>query len=65
MMLGVAEAAMSRGVSTEHVFLSLERNMACAVAHCGLCQFGPHFICRDGPVLRYDRVANLMRVPHL
>jgi NAD(P)H-flavin reductase len=65
MMLGVAEAAMSRGVSAEHVFLSLERNMACAVAHCGLCQFGPHFICRDGPVLRYDRVANLMRVPHL
>jgi NAD(P)H-flavin reductase len=65
MMIGVAEAAMSRGVSAEHVFLSLERNMACAVAHCGLCQFGPHFICRDGPVLRYDRVANLMRVPHL
>lgn len=65
MMLGVAEATMSRGVSAEHVFLSLERNMACAVAHCGLCQFGPHFICRDGPVLRYDRVANLMRVPHL
>jgi NAD(P)H-flavin reductase len=65
MMMGVAEAATNRGVSTEHVFLSLERNMACAVAHCGLCQFGPHFVCRDGPVLRYDRIANLMRVPHL
>ena len=65
MMTGVAKAAMSRGVSAEHVFLSLERNMACAVAHCGLCQFGPHFVCRDGPVLRYDRIADLMRVPHL
>jgi NAD(P)H-flavin reductase len=65
MMVGVAEAATNRGVSTEQVFLSLERTMACAVAHCGLCQFGPHFVCRDGPVLRYDRIANLMRVPHL
>jgi NAD(P)H-flavin reductase len=65
MMMGVAEAAINRGVSTEQVFLSLERTMACAVAHCGLCQFGPHFVCRDGPVLRYDRIANLMRVPHL
>ena len=65
MMTGVAKAAMSRGVSAEHVFLSLERNMACAVAHCGLCQFGPHFVCRDGPVLRYDRVASLMQVSQL
>jgi len=65
MMVGVAEAAANRGVSTEHVFLSLERNMACAVAHCGLCQFGPHFVCRDGPVLRYDRIAGLMKVPQL
>jgi NAD(P)H-flavin reductase len=65
MMTDVAKAAMSRGVSAEHVFLSLERNMACAVAHCGLCQFGPHFVCRDGPVLRYDRIAGLMQVPQL
>jgi NAD(P)H-flavin reductase len=65
MMVGVAEAAMPRGVSPEQVYLSLERNMSCAVAHCGLCQFGPHFVCRDGPVLRYDRIAGLMRVPQL
>jgi NAD(P)H-flavin reductase len=65
MMTGVAEEAIRRGVAPERIFLSLERNMACAVAHCGLCQFGPHFVCRDGPVLRYDRIADLMRVPHL
>ena len=65
MMTGVAEAALRRGVAAESIHLSLERNMACAVAHCGLCQFGPHFVCRDGPVLRYDRVADLMRVPQL
>lgn len=65
MMTGVAAAAIGRGVTPHELFLSLERNMACAVAHCGLCQFGPLFVCRDGPVLRYDRVAGLMRVAHL
>ena len=65
MMVGVADAAIRRGVAAESIFLSLERTMACAVAHCGLCQFGPHFVCRDGPVLRYDRIADLMRVPHV
>lgn len=65
MMIGVAEAAVRRGVAPHDLFLSLERNMACAVAHCGLCQFGPLFVCRDGPVLRYDRIAPLMQVPQL
>jgi NAD(P)H-flavin reductase len=65
MMVGIAEAAVSRGVSPSDLFLSLERNMACAVAHCGLCQFGPLFVCREGPVLAYDRIAGLLSVPHL
>lgn len=65
MMVGVAKAAIGRGVAPHDVFLSLERNMACAVAHCGLCQFGPLFVCRDGPVLRYDRIADMMAVRHL
>jgi len=65
MMVGVAEAAGRLGVSSSEVFVSLERNMACAVAHCGLCQFGPLFVCRDGPVLAYDRVAGLMKVRQL
>jgi len=65
MMIGVAEVAIGRGVAAHDVHLSLERNMACAVAHCGLCQFGPLFVCRDGPVLRYDRIKPLLRVPQL
>jgi NAD(P)H-flavin reductase len=27
----------------------------CATGFCGHCQFGPEFICKDGPVFRYDR----------
>lgn len=49
-----------RGVTAQQIHLSLERNMKCAVGFCGHCQFGPHFICRDGPVFRLDRVATLL-----
>lgn len=45
-----------RGVSDENIYLSLERNMKCAIGFCGHCQFGPTFICKDGPVFRYDRI---------
>jgi NAD(P)H-flavin reductase len=34
----------------------MERNMKCAVGVCGHCQFGPWFVCKDGPVFRYDRI---------
>ena len=51
-----------RGVSTENIYLSMERNMKCAVGFCGHCQFGSEFICRDGPVFRYDRIQSLLAV---
>ena len=34
--------------------------MKCAIGFCGHCQFGPVFVCRDGPVFRYDRVPSLL-----
>ena len=40
--------------------VSLERNMKCAVGFCGHCQFGRHFVCRDGPVFAFDRVEELV-----
>jgi NAD(P)H-flavin reductase len=48
-----------RGVAAENIFLSLERNMKCGIGLCGHCQYGPHFICKDGPVFRYDRIKEL------
>lgn len=49
-----------RGVKTDHIYLSLERNMKCAIGLCGHCQFGPYFVCKDGPVFRYDQVQSLI-----
>ncbi len=45
-----------RGLAPEQVFLSLERNMKCALGFCGHCQFVPFFECKDGPVFRYDKI---------
>ena len=56
MMRAVAELLCQRGVSTTRQWLSMERNMKCALGQCGHCQLGPDFVCRDGPVFRYDRV---------
>ena len=45
-----------RSVELDDIFISMERNMKCGVGFCGRCQFGPTFICKDGPVFRYDRI---------
>jgi NAD(P)H-flavin reductase len=45
-----------RGVPLESIVVSMERNMKCAVGLCGHCQFGPLFVCRDGPVFPYHRI---------
>jgi NAD(P)H-flavin reductase len=55
-------ALSRRGVPDGSLFVSLERNMKCAVGLCGHCQLGPYFVCRDGPVFAYDRVRDLLRL---
>ncbi len=56
MMRFTALDLLKRGVSREHIYLSMERNMKCGIGLCGHCQFGPTFVCKDGPVFRYDRI---------
>ena len=50
------------GVSEKRIYLSMERNMKCAIGLCGHCQFGPDFVCKDGPVFRYDKVARIFAI---
>jgi NAD(P)H-flavin reductase len=45
-----------RGIEYDRIHVSMERNMKCAIGFCGHCQYGPAFICKDGPVFRYDRI---------
>lgn len=62
MMRAVAFALSHRRLSNEKMWLSLERNMHCALAHCGRCQLGPKLLCRDGPILRADVAEPLLQV---
>ncbi|QXX75831.1 Sulfhydrogenase subunit gamma [Methylovirgula sp. HY1] len=60
MMRFTAKALKEAGLDDTTIYFAMERNMKCAVGFCGHCQFGPHFICKDGPVLRYDRLRDLL-----
>jgi NAD(P)H-flavin reductase len=57
MMRFVVRSLAARGLSLDRIYVSMERNMKCAIGLCGHCQYGPSFACKDGPVLRFDRVA--------
>lgn len=60
MMRFTAVELEKRGVATENIFVSMERNMKCAIGQCGHCQYGPYFICKDGPVFQYSHVQDLL-----
>ena len=49
-----------RGVDNENIFVSMERNMKCAIGLCGHCQFGSVFVCKDGPVFRYSQIKDML-----
>lgn len=54
-----------RGVLPDQIFLSMERNMKCAIGFCGHCQYGPTFICKEGPVYPLPRVRPLLEKKEL
>lgn len=56
MMQFVLYESLARRIPKKNIYLSLERNMKCAVAFCGHCQYGPNFICREGPILNYAAI---------
>lgn len=65
MMRFTARELLARGVPEPHIHLSMERNMKCAIGFCGHCQFGPDFICKDGPIFRYDHLRSWLAIPEL
>lgn len=59
MMRYTLKELQSRGIKNENIFISMERNMKCGICLCGHCQFGPKFVCKDGPVFCYDQIKEL------
>ncbi len=58
MMRFTVQELLRAGVEAENILVSMERNMKCGLGLCGHCQWGPFFICKDGPVFRFDRIKD-------
>ena len=62
MMRFVIYEALARRIPSDHIYISLERNMKCGQGACGHCQQGPYFICKDGPVFPFSTLENIFNV---
>lgn len=62
MMHSALPILKTAGICAENIYLSMERNMVCGMGHCGHCQYGGKFLCKDGPVFSYPEVASLFDV---
>ncbi|MDL2074868.1 FAD/NAD(P)-binding protein [Streptomyces sp. GXMU-J15] len=65
MIRATARELVARGMPPDRIRVSLERNMRCATGHCGHCQLGPLLLCRDGPVVDWQRAEPLLSVREL
>jgi NAD(P)H-flavin reductase len=65
-MIRFAIAALrERGVGTERIYVSMERNMQCGIGTCGHCQLGPTLVCRDGPVYPWSELGRWLAIREL
>lgn len=56
MMRFSAPPLLKLGLSPKNIFVSMERNMKCAVGFCGRCQYREFFTCKDGPVFSWEQI---------
>ena len=47
------------GFKDEQVYTTLELRMKCGVGKCGRCNIGSKYVCKDGPVFRFDEIDEL------
>ena len=47
------------GFSEEQVYTTLELRMKCGIGKCGRCNVGSKYVCKDGPVFRFDQLDEL------
>lgn len=54
----VLEKLKKANVPDENIYLSLERRMECGGGICQHCASGDKYVCKDGPVFRYDQIKD-------
>ena len=50
---------MELGFAREQVYTTMELKMKCALGKCGRCNIGNKYVCKDGPVFRFDQLDEL------
>jgi sulfite reductase subunit B len=58
-MMSVATKELNTlGIPNSSIYWSLERRMECAFGSCGRCQIQDLYVCKDGPIFRYDKIKS-------
>jgi NAD(P)H-flavin reductase len=65
MLRFVVFEALARRIPASRIYVSMERNMKCGLGFCGHCQYGPFFICKDGPIFTYEQLQPYYNVEDL
>jgi NAD(P)H-flavin reductase len=65
MMRFVAQNLQDLGLDAADLYVTMERNMKCAIGLCGHCQYGADFVCKDGPVFPFSRVERRFFTPEI
>lgn len=47
------------GFRESQVYTTMELRMKCGVGKCGRCNIGSKYVCKDGPVFRFDQLSEL------
>ena len=50
---------MELGFDRTHIYTTMELKMKCALGKCGRCNIGNKYVCKDGPVFRFDQLDEL------
>jgi sulfhydrogenase subunit gamma (sulfur reductase) len=60
-MIRYVLAALDKmGFDPQEVITTLEMKMKCGLGHCGRCNVGPLYVCRDGPVFTYAQIREFV-----
>lgn len=55
----VLAALQELGFEQTQVYTTMELKMKCGVGKCGRCNIGDKYVCKDGPVFRFDQLGVL------
>ena len=55
----VLQALTKLGFQKHQVYTTMELRMKCGLGKCGRCNIGDKYVCKDGPVFRFDELDEL------